>query len=443
MKAESALGVNGSNSKSLETAPHSQPEGALRARGTSPHRHHWSLDPTVTFLNHGSFGACPIDILCLQQELRARLERDPVRFIQRELPALQHESAAKLAAMVGVAPTDHVFVANATTGVGTVLRSLKFQAGDELLTTDHSYGSCRNAMARAAQRDGAQLVIATVPFPVQSPDQITEAILSAVTPRTRLAMISHITSPTALIFPIREIVAALAERGIDTLVDGAHSPGMLALDLPQIGAAYYTGNCHKWLCTPKGAGFLYVRPDKQEELIPADVKDRHGKGTSHNGLSAFQQAFGWPGTIDPTPWLCVGPSIDWVRSFFSGGLEEWQQRNHELVVAARRHLCTAWETPVPCPETMLGSMAVVPLPHYDADALPTPPGEWGNPLQGLLFERDGIEVPLVGWQGVPCGAARISAQAYNTIDDYEKLAAAVRECIQPAQRDAQGRSSGR
>ena len=406
-----------------------QPGDCTRLDGASAHRHLWSLDPAVTFLNHGSFGACPVEILRLQRDLRARLERNPVRFMQREAPAMRRESGAKLAGMLGVNPDDLIFVANATTGVNTVLRSLRFQADDELLTTDHSYGSCRNLMARAAKRDGARFVMAEIPFPVVSPDQITDAILRKVTRRTRLVMISHITSPTALIFPVREIVAALTQRGIDTLVDGAHAPGMLPLDLPRIGAAYYTGNCHKWMCAPKGAGFLHVRRDKQEEIIPADVRDGDVKGAGKNGLSPFQQAFGQPGTIDPTPWLCVGPCIDWAHSLFPGGLKEWRRRNHELVVAARRHLCAAWHTAAPCPDYMLGAMATVPLPSYDADALPMPPGRWSNPLQGLLYERHGIEVPPVGYQGISNGAVRISAQAYNTLDDYKKLATAVLECL--------------
>jgi isopenicillin-N epimerase len=202
---------------------------------------------------------------------------------------------------------------------------------------------------------------------------------------------------------------------------------MVDLDLPSLGAAYYTGNCHKWLCAPKGAAFLHVRKDKQDGIQPTAVS--HGySGKSEMG-SALQRAFHCQGTIDPTAWLCVGPGIEWGRTLYAGGLEEWRQRNHEKVVEARERLCSRWGTTPPCPAEMLGSMAVVPVPPYDPNILPTPAGQWGNPLQGLLFERYRIEVPVVGWGENPHGAVRISAQAYNALEDYDRLATAVLDLL--------------
>lgn len=390
----------------------------------SPLHHLWSLDANVTFLNHGSFGACPIEILKTQQALRARLERDPVRFMQREEFALREASRETLAGMLHADPADVVFVANVTTGLNAVMRSLRFEPGDELLITDHAYGSCRNAMEYIARREGATLVEAPVPFPVESPDQIVDAIVDAVTPRTRFAMIDHVTAPTAMIFPVHEIVVALEERGVDTFVDGAHTPGMIALDLPEIAAAYYTGNCHKWLCAPKGAGFLHVRKDRQDGIHPTTIS--HGYAAANReDLTPLQQAFRWSGTIDPTAWLCVGPTIDYLGSIHPGGLEELRRRNHELIVEARELLCASWGTRPPCPSEMLGSMAIAPLPSHDFSALPAPGPEWNNPLQGFLYERHRIEVPVMNWRNGACPGVRISAQAYNAIEDYEKLARAV------------------
>lgn len=384
----------------------------------------WPLDPETVFLNHGSFGSCPRPVLEFQQRIRDRLERQPVQFFVRDLEGLLDEARAALARFLGAAPEDLVFVPNATAGINAVLRSLRFGPGDELLTTNHAYNACLNALRFVAERAGAQVVVAAVPFPVPNTAAITQAVLEAITPRTRLALLDHITSPTGLIFPIESLVRELAARGIDTLVDGAHAPGMVPVDLQRLGAAYYTGNCHKWLCAPKGAGFLYVRPDRQHLIRPLAIS--HGANSPRTDRSRFQLEFGWTGTVDPSAWLAVPEALRVVGSLCPGGWPEVMQRNCALARAARRTLCEALEQPLPCPDELIGALAAVPI--WDAaDAAPPKSPLYQDPLHDWLWERHRIEVPVIPWPAPPRRLVRVSAQLYNCLGHYERLARALAE----------------
>jgi isopenicillin-N epimerase len=329
-----------------------------------------------------------------------------------------------LAELIGAQPADLAFVHNATGGVNSVLRSLEFQPGDEILVSSHDYNACRNVARYVARRTAAAVIEAPVPLPVAAPEQVTEAVLRCVTARTRLALLDHITSPTALIFPIAELVRELDRRGVDTLVDGAHAPGMVPLDMERLGAAYYAGNCHKWLCAPKGAGFLHVRRDRQAAIQPPTIS--HGFNRPRAGYSPLQDAFDWPGTLDPTPWLCVGEAIGFLAALLPGGLPALMRRNHELAVLGRRVLCGRLGLDPIGPEAMLGAMAAFQL--SDGPSAPDQPGslDGDSRLHDELLFGHGIEAPVFYWPAGPQRVLRISAQAYNYPAQYERLAEALR-----------------
>ena len=382
---------------------------------------HWTLDPRIDFLNHGSFGACPRQVLEAQSELRERMERQPLQFLARDLEGLLDDARGALVRFVGADPDDLAFVPNATAGVNTVIRSLELQPGDELLATDHSYNACLNAL-RWQEKRGVKVVIAKVPWPIAGPGQVVDAVLGAVTDRTRLALIDHVTSPTALVFPVQEIVRRLDQRGIDTLVDGAHAPGMLPLNVREIGAAWYTANCHKWVCAPKGAAFLHVRRDRQQGLRPLVIS--HGANSARTDRSRFRLEFDWCGTHDPTPFLCIPYALRFLGALLPGGWPELMERNHALAAQGRRVLCEALRIEAPAPDQMLGSLASVPLPDF-AGAKPPSRGVPWHPLQKALLEKHGIEVPVVHFPAPPKQLIRIAAQVYNSEDQFARLAAAL------------------
>ena len=400
------------------------PDIARTATEAADLARHWDLDPGVLHLNHGSFGACPRPVLAAQSELRARLERDPMGFFITELEPLWDEARCALAEFVGAPAQDVALLSNATSAVSAVLRSLEFSPGDEILTTNHEYNACRNALDMVAGRAGARLVTARIPFPVEGPEAIVAAVLGAVTPRTRLLLIDHVTSPTALVLPIEPIIRACAARGIDTLVDGAHGPGMLDLRVDGLGCAYYAGNLHKWVCAPKGAAFLYVRPDRQACIRPLAIS--HGANSPRRDRSRFQLEFDWTGTDDPTAQLCIPHAIRWLGSLLPGGWAAVRDRNRALAAEARALLAAALGTPPPCPESMLGSMAALILETGNLPAaLAAAP--YQDPLEKTLAERYRIRVPVIPWPDPPMRIVRISAQLYNHHAQYGRLAGALRE----------------
>jgi len=400
-------------------------QGIGRTMAQNEFADRWLLDPEVIFLNHGSFGATPKAVLDEQERIRQRIEAEPLLFFDHHYLEELDCARAELARFLGARSDGLVFVVNATTGVNTVLRSLPLRAGDELLVTDHEYNACRNAINTVAEAAGAEVVVATIPFPLTREDEVIEAVLERVSSRTRLLLIDHVTSQTGLVLPVEGLVGEVQGRGIDVLVDGAHAPGMVALDLDDLGAAYYTGNCHKWICAPKGAAFLHVREDRRDGVRPLVIS--HGANADASERSRFHLEHDWTGTRDPSAWLSVPIAVGEMESMVEGGWDEIRRRNRELALEGRRLLCDALGIDVPSPESMIGSLASLPLPDGDGGSVnelfPF------DSLQDRLFQEHRIEVPVIAWPKPPRRLLRISAQLYNSPSQYATLATALRALL--------------
>ncbi len=394
--------------------------------------HYWSLEPGLAFLNHGSFGATPRPVLEAQRAWQTRIEAEPVRFLARDLQPLLDEARGELATFIDADAEDLAFVPNATAGFNTVLKSLRFDEGDELLTTDHAYNAAKNAVEHVAAQGGARVVIAPVPFPLSAADAVVDAVLEHATPRTRLALLDHVTSPTAVIFPMERLVNELASQGIDTLVDGAHAPGMLDLHVANLGAAYYTGNLHKWVSAPKGAGFLWIRPDRRDSIRPLVIS--HGANAPHGERSRFRLEFDWTGTADPSAYLSVPEAIRFGATIVPGGWPALRARNHALALAGRDLVCRALDVMPPAPDELVGSMASIPLPGMQSGGEVQGIDLYGDPVHDALLEQHAIQVVITPWPQRPDGGSwqrllRLSAAAYNEIEDYERLAAALPDVL--------------
>lgn len=375
-------------------------------------RSEWLLEPKVAFLNHGSYGAVPRCVFVEQTRWRLRIEAEPVELLGRRSAALLAEARKPIGDWLGMNADDFGFVTNATEGVNAVLQSIPLRAEDELLTTSHVYHAVRQAMKHAARRAGAGYREIEIPLPVHSPKQIADLVLSGITPSTRLLVVDHITSPTALLFPIETITAECARRGVEVLIDGAHAPGTVPLNVPATGATYYAGNLHKWACAPKGSGFLWVRRDRQSIVHPLVVSHFLGEG--------FAREFGWQGTRDMSGWLSVPRAIQFMSDI---GWEKIRTHNHAIAAWVQQLLCEMWDVaPLSPPDgSMLGSMVTMALPKPLSDLTETDAAV----IQRRLYDDYRIEAPLMRWGGRTY--VRPCCQIYNTAEEYERLGNAVRE----------------
>lgn len=375
-------------------------------------RAQWGLDPSVTFLNHGSFGAAPRSVLLAQARWREEMESEPVEFFTRRLPVLLKAAREKLARFLGADPEGLVFVPNATTGASTVLGSLDLKEGDGIVITDHGYGAVNNAVLALAERRGLAVQLARVQFPLSSTAQIVGAVERAMHGNTRLIVVDHVTSPTALVFPVEQLVA-LGRGRIPVLVDGAHAPGMLALAIAALGADFYVGNLHKWLCAPKGAAFLWVAPKWREKIHPLV--------TSHGWKKGFLQEFDWTGTFDPSAYLSVSAAIDHLLSL---GAEKVRESNHALVQRGREVVAEALRVELPHADdpALYGSMAAIPFPLRE----PATPQLLAH-LRNRMYDEHKVEVPFTAFDHRIW--VRPSGQVYNAPEDYEKLARALAKLL--------------
>lgn len=382
------------------------------------HSTHFLLDPAVVFLNHGSFGACPRPVFQTYQNWQLELERQPVEFLGRRFDGLMAEAREALAAYVNCHPDELVYVPNATTGLNIVARSLKLEAGDEILTTDHEYGALDRTWAFLAERTGARYRQHPIPLPVTTHADFVEQLWSGVTPRTRVIFISHLTSPTALIFPVQEICRRAREAGILTMIDGAHAAGQLPLDLTAIGADFYSSNCHKWMMSPKGSAFLYARREVQPLVEPLVVS--WGWRPEEIKASPFIQEQEWQGTRDIAAYLSVPAAIEFMEQ------NNWDAVREEcvsLIGYARDTLSRVTGLPPISPVCADERGA-----RWNAQliALPLPPCDTQT-LKQRLYDEYRIEVPLIDRNGRRL--IRISIQGYNDRGDVDALAGALKKLL--------------
>lgn len=369
-------------------------------------REHFLLNPDIIFLNHGSFGACPRPVFEVYQQWQREMESQPVEFLGRRYDALLDDARAQMAAYLAASPDDLVFVPNATVGINTVARSLELQPGDEILTTHHEYGAMDFTWQAVCQKTGARYIVAEISTPIESDAQVIAQLWAHVTPHTRVLFFSHITSPTALSFPAAALCQKARESGILTVIDGAHAPGQIAVNLVEIDADFYTGNCHKWLCAPKGAGFLYVRRDQQPTLEPLITSWGWPE-------SNFVRRNQWQGTRDIAAFLSVPAAIAFQERH---NWPDVRRQCHAWALNIQQQITHQTGLPPLSGETHFAQMVSVPLPETDLDA-----------LKRALYDDYRIEVPLIRWNGQSC--VRVSFQGYNTPSDGDALVRALTELL--------------
>ena len=380
-------------------------------------RHLWALDEDMVFLNHGAYGATPRELFERQNEWRVRMEAQPPRFFMNELPDLIRRAAGEFADFVGAAAERTVLLENATSGINAVLRSLSFAPGERIVTTDHVYNAARNTLRFVSEGTGAVVHEVPVPMPLRAAAGVTRAIEDALDERTRLVVIDHIASPSGLVFPVTEAVRLCRERGIPVLIDGAHAPGHIDLDVDAIGADWYVGNGHKWLCAPKGVAFLAASVDAAE-IHPTTISHAYGQGLTAE--------FAKIGTRDPSPWLCVPDAIDLHRRLGGRAL---RQRNAALARSAGASIAAAFDTELGGPADDFGAMVTVRLPgNLNAT--------WNDAarLRDRLWDDYRIEVLIAALDGRLW--LRLSVHAYNDEADFAGLPEAVRSACAGASQGA-------
>jgi isopenicillin-N epimerase len=388
----------------------------------SPLAHHWSLDPDLVFLNHGSFGATPNYVLEKQRGYIQQLESSPVEFSVRSMYPLYYASKKALAQFVGTSEHNMYFVPNTTVGVNHVLHNIH-ESGKSWLSTNHAYGACAHALEQIAKLKNCQVIKAEIPYPIADEATILERIESAILPHTTIALIDYITSASAIIFPIKEIIKLLHAKNIEVIVDAAHAPGMVDFNLDALDADYFIANCHKWICSPKGSAFVYVHPRHQSKFKPIyygffndwdTTDDRH-----------WSNQFIWEGTRDYSPYLAVKDSLEFMPTLIDGGWTAIKKHNRELALAAAHLIADKLSVPLPAPASMLGSIINIPIPN---DRIPDVKFNYYTSIKNELFHTYKIEIPSMLFPA-PTQYLRISAQLYNSMEQYAYLADSLGKMI--------------
>ena len=379
-------------------------------------RKHFLLDPEVVFLNHGSFGATPRPVFDVYQEWQLKLENQPVEFLDREFRNNLRKARSRLGAYLKADPGNLVFIPNATFGVNIIAASLDFQPGDEVLTSNHEYGACDNVWSYWSQKKGIEVIRQPIPLPLPSMNEIVEIFWKGVTNQTRLIFLSQITSSTAVRFPVEEICKRAQEAGIMTLIDGAHAPGQIELNLEDLEADFYTGNCHKWLLAPKGAAFLYTKPERQDLIKPLVVSWGWGENCPYESDSQYHAYLEWWGTIDPAPYLAVPAAIQF-------------QKDHDWT-AVRKECLRLLEHCLAEIDSITGMSSIYGKDQDNSLQLGVaelPKELQPDKLQSWLYENFKIEIPVIDWEGH--WFIRPSVQGYNTEGDLELLVSALQEYV--------------
>lgn len=372
-------------------------------------RRHFLLDPSITFLNHGSFGSAPAEVMAAQERWRRSIEARPIELLGRRVRELLRPAKEAVGRVIGCPASEIGFVTNATEAINAVLASLTFTKGDELLTTTHVYNAIRQAMRCTADRSGATVREFDLPLPCSGPDEVVDRVLAQISPATRLLVIDHVTSPTALVLPVARIVAECRKRGVQVIVDGAHAPGMLPLDVSRLDADAYAANLHKWLLAPKGCGILRVRESLRSRVHPTIISHFYGQG--------FEEEFDWQGTRDVSAWIAAADAVAFIEAY---GIDRMMEHNHALAVQAHAMLCERLgvEPLSPLDGSMLGSMASFRVPEAIRRRFET-----FEALMAHLYGVERIEIPAFDFGGR--WLLRVSAQIYNEPADYERLATAL------------------
>jgi isopenicillin-N epimerase len=369
-------------------------------------RRHFLLERGTAFLNHGSFGTAPRAVLAAAQRWRRRMEANPDRFLREEMPGALRAAAGRLARFLHAQEQDVAFVENATSGMNAVLRSLDFRPGDEILATTHVYNAVKQTIHEVCRRTGVKLVEAKIVLPIENVEDLFSPVQQKMNRRTKLLVLDHIASPTGLIFPVKRLARLARARGVRVLVDGAHAPGQIELDVPSLGVDWYAGNCHKWLFAPKGCGFLWARRGAQAGIHPPVISHGYGKG--------YAAEFDWTGTRDFSAWLAVPAGIDFYKKM---GPARVRTHNHRLAMEAAQRLAASWNSITDGPAELHGSMMSIRLPRRLQRCDP-------KKLMSEFLARHRTVIPVMAIDGVLW--ARVSAQVYNAAQDYERLRLAVK-----------------